>query len=72
VGDKSSRLAAVTPVMQEGKVFMPASAHWLRAMLDELLAFPHGTYDDQVDSVSQFLNWHRNRPTIKVVRLKGL
>jgi hypothetical protein len=25
--------------------------------LYELLAFPHGRHDDQVDSVSQFLRW---------------
>ena len=25
--------------------------------LGEILAFPHGRYDDQVDSFSQFLTW---------------
>ena len=25
--------------------------------LNEMLAFPNGRHDDQVDSVSQFLNW---------------
>ena len=60
-GDKVSRLAAATPLMEEGRVFMPANAPWLRTLLEELLVFPNGSYDDQVDSISQFLNWHRNR-----------
>jgi hypothetical protein len=27
----------------------------------ELLAFPHGRHDDQVDSISQFLKWAATR-----------
>jgi len=36
-------------------------APWLGDLLAELLAFPNGRHDDQVDSVSQFLNraWPR-------------
>ncbi len=71
-GDKTARLAAVTPIMEQGRIFLPANAPWLRALMEESLAFPHGTYDDQVDSLSQFLNWHLNKPEIKVVRLSGL
>jgi predicted phage terminase large subunit-like protein len=70
--DKGSRFATATPVMEQGKVFMPANAQWLRTLMEELLVFPNGKYDDQVDSVSQFLNWHRNRNTVRVVRLHGL
>jgi predicted phage terminase large subunit-like protein len=71
-GDKVQRLSTVTPVMEEGLVFMPANAPWLRALLEELLVFPAGSYDDQVDSISQFLNWHRNGPKLCVRHLKGL
>ena len=35
----------------------PGGADWLDGFLHELLAFPYGQHDDQVDSVSQFLNW---------------
>lgn len=70
--DKGCRFATATPVMEQGKVFMPANAPWLRTLMEELLVFPNGKYDDQVDSVSQFLNWHRNRNTVRVVRLHGL
>ncbi len=43
--------------IQAGQVFLPKDAPWHGDFLDELLAFPKGRHDDQVDSVSQFLNW---------------
>ena len=33
---------------------------WLGEFLTEILSFPNGRYDDQVDSVSQFLRWLQN------------
>lgn len=60
-GDKSARLSAITPLMEQGKVHVPATATWLPEFRNELLAFPNGKHDDQVDSISQFLNWHINR-----------
>jgi phage terminase large subunit-like protein len=32
----------------------------LGEFLTEILSFPNGRYDDQVDSVSQFLRWLQN------------
>ena len=44
-------------------------AEWLGELRAELMQFPYGRYDDQVDSLSQFLNWvsrkSRNRVTIR-------
>jgi predicted phage terminase large subunit-like protein len=34
---------------------VPNKAPWLDAFLAELVSFPHGKHDDQVDSVVQFL-----------------
>jgi predicted phage terminase large subunit-like protein len=44
-------------------VYLPRRAEWLENFRTELLQFPKGRYDDQVDSLSQFLNWleQRNR-----------
>lgn len=39
-------------------MFLPTSAPWLRDFETELLSFPDGRHDDQVDTVSQFLTWH--------------
>ena len=46
---------------------LPKEAPWLATFLEELLAFPRGRHDDQVDSVSQYLKWawaHSRRPTV--------
>ncbi len=46
--------------MEAGHVLLPKEAPWLAVFLEELLAFPRGRHDDQVDSVSQFLKWAWN------------
>ena len=62
-GDKIVRLSIVSPAFERGDIFLPRNAPWLLDFLDELLRFPQARFDDQVDSVTQYLNWHRNRPT---------
>jgi hypothetical protein len=34
-------------------------APWLADFLHEIVAFPNGKYDDQVDSTAQFLDWRK-------------
>lgn len=58
-GDKAFRLGGVTPMIEEGRVFLPHSAAWLEDYRDELCGFPGVKNDDQVDSTSQFLTWWR-------------
>jgi hypothetical protein len=38
-------------------VLIPKEADWLPAFKRELLGFPNGRYDDQVDSMTQLLHW---------------
>jgi len=54
--DKLSRTAALTPLLEAGKVLLPESAPWLTDYLDERAAFPTGAHDDAVDSTTQALN----------------
>lgn len=56
-GDKVMRMEAESARVEAGHVVLPRDAPWLDGFLTELLAFPNGRHDDQVDSVSQFLNW---------------
>lgn len=56
-GSKTDRMVAQSAKIEAGHVYLPRQADWLETFLLELLAFPNGQYDDQVDSVSQFLNW---------------
>lgn len=59
--DKVTRLAIVSPVIEQGHVHLPEKADWLAAFRDELLQFPGGRHDDQVDALSQLLLWRENR-----------
>jgi len=56
-GSKMDRMLAQSAKIEAGHVHLPKQADWLASFLLELLAFPHGRQDDQVDSVSQLLNW---------------
>ena len=56
-GDKIVRMARQCARIADGSVLLPKDAEWLKTFLDECRAFPHGKNDDQVDSMSQFLNW---------------
>ena len=56
-GDKVNRLEAQSAKIEAGQMHIPKDAPWLDVYLNELLAFPNGRYDDQVDSTSQFLKW---------------
>ncbi len=61
-GSKVDRMVAQSAKIEAGHVLLPREAGWLDAFLLELLAFPNGRHDDQVDSVSQFLTWASRRP----------
>lgn len=59
--DKVTRFAAVTATFEAGRVFIPNEIEWLADFERELFAFPSCEHDDQVDSVSQYLQWVKNR-----------
>ena len=58
--DKVSRVNAVSPLIESGKVLLPESAPWLHDYIEELSSFPSAEHDDQVDSTSQFMAWVAN------------
>jgi predicted phage terminase large subunit-like protein len=59
-GDKQMRMFNVTPKIEGGFVHIPEQAEWLEQYLFELIVFPYGKFDDQVDSTSQALAWIRD------------
>jgi predicted phage terminase large subunit-like protein len=61
-GDKVMRLHAQTATIENGFVHLPETAHWLADYLHELILFPAGRYDDQVDSTARALAWTKIRP----------
>ena len=55
-GDKQVRLFVQSAKFEQGRVWFPKDAPWLRTFLEELLSFPESRHSDQVDSVSQALS----------------
>jgi predicted phage terminase large subunit-like protein len=55
--DKTTRLYLQQAKFEAGQVFFPKNAPYLLELERELLSFPRGKNDDQVDSISQALAW---------------
>jgi predicted phage terminase large subunit-like protein len=55
--DKRTRMNGETAKLEAGSLIFPKSAPWLDEFLEEYRAFPGGKHDDQMDALSQFLNW---------------
>jgi predicted phage terminase large subunit-like protein len=53
--DKATRMMAQTPVIERGQVWIPKEAPWLDTFERELISFPNGRHDDQVDALWLFL-----------------
>jgi predicted phage terminase large subunit-like protein len=54
--DKIMRMNAHTARIEAGCVHLPRLASWLDDFRKELMEFPAGKYDDQVDALSQALD----------------
>jgi predicted phage terminase large subunit-like protein len=56
-GDKVMRMNAQTAHIENGFVYLPREAPWLPDLEHELMMFPKGRYADQIDSISQALEF---------------
>jgi predicted phage terminase large subunit-like protein len=50
-GDKAVRAQSIRGRMALDGLYVPAGAPWLADFRSELLVFPHGRHDDQVDAM---------------------
>jgi hypothetical protein len=62
--DKVSRLHKHRKAIVSGIVALPGAAPWVGEFIDELVQFPYGQFDDQVDAMSQFLTWIGEHPQL--------
>jgi phage terminase large subunit-like protein len=50
--DKATRAQAIRGRMAMGKVYFPKTAEWVSGLISEIMVFPAGKNDDQVDCLS--------------------
>jgi predicted phage terminase large subunit-like protein len=50
--DKVARALPLTAALEGSRLLLPRTAPWLDALIAELLAFPNGRHDDQVDAIA--------------------
>lgn len=50
--DKVTRLNAVSPLIEGGRVFLPTEAEWLDDFMVEAQSFPNGKHDDMIDALT--------------------
>ena len=54
-------------MIEAGSVFMPVHAPWLDYVINQFTSFPIGKNDDCVDSITQALNWMREREPMREI-----
>lgn len=59
---KEIRASNQTLTIRSGRVLLLKDASWLEAFKNEILAFPRGTHDDQVDALIQLLDEMGGKP----------
>jgi len=71
--NKEERVDAASISIYGGRVFIPNKAQWLDGFINEVRAFPNGRHDDQVDSMSQFINWkiHQTKNVMVVTKARA-
>ncbi|MCX6148135.1 MAG: phage terminase large subunit [Candidatus Kapabacteria bacterium] len=52
IGDKLVRSYSISNLLSAGKIYFQQNAHWLHDFENELIHFPKGKHDDQVDAFS--------------------
>jgi predicted phage terminase large subunit-like protein len=57
--DKITRFAAVSALIEAGRVLLPEQAQWLADFEAEIFGFPNVPHEDQVDALTQYLDWFR-------------
>ncbi len=56
-GAKEVRMLKHLGRFEAGRILLPKEAPWLAVFEKEILEFPIGRYDDQVDALMLFLEW---------------
>jgi predicted phage terminase large subunit-like protein len=55
--DKVTRAYTASPLIEAGCIYLPKERDWAKDLLDELVLFPHGAHDDQVDAMVMAIHY---------------
>jgi predicted phage terminase large subunit-like protein len=70
-GGKIARAWAASPTVEAGGVYLPRE-DWAQEVVEEAANFPNAAHDDDVDAMTQALNWQRKNNDLSVwARLGG-
>ena len=58
---KEARASGIVPLVEAGNVYLPASATWLDAFINEFSLFPASKNDDMVDAITMAINYCSQR-----------
>jgi predicted phage terminase large subunit-like protein len=73
--DKLEYISAITPLIEQGRVYLVEGKEWIKDFMDECEEYPAVEFDDQIDSMAKFLNEIKGKgittiPEIMVSRKK--
>ena len=68
---KVDRVNGISGMVEAGQLLLPPDAPWSSEFKAEVLACPNGRFDDQVDALTQLMNWVRRRQTFKQTPTAG-
>jgi predicted phage terminase large subunit-like protein len=63
IGHKVERLRKHRRAIRSGLVQLAQPTVWYYDFIEEATQFPYGPFDDQMDAMSQYLDWIANHPT---------
>jgi predicted phage terminase large subunit-like protein len=64
-GSKTSRLRRHVDTILARRILLPRNAPWRDKFVAECVAFPHGKFKDQVDAMTQYLDFMLTQPDLK-------
>jgi phage terminase large subunit-like protein len=70
--DKEGRLRRHRIAIRRGIVALPEGAPWVPVFIDEVVQFPYGPFDDQVDAMTQFLDFIAEYPQVPKRPLRAI
>lgn len=66
--DKISRIFSCLGILESKRVLINKNQKWNDEFIKEITNIPNSAHDDQIDALTQFLNWDKNSTETKIQR----